>query len=464
MPNKNKRKIDQIFQDELEPIILDKKRRIDYLNILETILQDFHLGTYKPNERYNDEDYKNLAIFLALYEYSADIGCDLLQELLEEENQEKIDENITAIKSNDEEFENKKKARLVPNKTTFLAKIRELSLQKIQELIYKSIKRAVKRFVTTVKPNTKILLAFDFTEEEYYGELNGEYINKGKTKNGTNLFFKFLTCNICMKGERFTLGMQIWKKGNSKEKYIKKMIKKVLDLDFKIEAVLIDRGFYDHKLFKMLDKMGLKIITPAKIYKPVKKHILNYYRRKGKRIVPYQIGSQNEYFNGHLIIYPKDKKISEIRREGRLHSLSENEIVKNFFVFFTNISVDRIDIWMRKYDKKIPKYYKKRWGIETSYRVQNEFKIPTNSKSPSIRYFYFGIKVVLYNCWVLLNIILITNQPTNKKHHYAPVKIFTWYIRMALPIKMKKILLLREWIKKPLSIISSEKEMVKNLT
>jgi IS4 transposase len=53
--------------------------------------------------------------------------------------------------------------------------------------------------------------------------------------------------------------------------------------------------------------------------------------------------------------------------------------------------------------KTILKLYKKRWGIETSYRMIGQFYPKTTSNSYAIRIFYFVLAVLLYNVWVLLN-------------------------------------------------------------
>ena len=63
--------------------------------------------------------------------------------------------------------------------------------------------------------------------------------------------------------------------------------------------------------------------------------------------------------------------------------------------------------------------YRKRWGIETSYRVKKLSYLPkTTSKNYLIRLFYFLFSVLFYNIWVLLCILVslrifgkITNKP-----------------------------------------------------
>ena len=50
--------------------------------------------------------------------------------------------------------------------------------------------------------------------------------------------------------------------------------------------------------------------------------------------------------------------------------------------------------------------YRKRWGIETGYRMIRKFLARTTSKRHSIRLLYFYLAILLYNMWVLMNIVV----------------------------------------------------------
>lgn len=45
------------------------------------------------------------------------------------------------------------------------------------------------------------------------------------------------------------------------------------------------------------------------------------------------------------------------------------------------------------------RYYKKRWGIETTFRVQDEVRIKTKSLIPLIRFALFVFECLLDNVW-----------------------------------------------------------------
>ena len=464
MTNLYQNRLVRVFKEFLGLEIQEKDYSTIYLNLLEANLKDIDLGKFKDNEKYTNEDYVYLTIFNAVTGLSAELGNDLLNKLLEKELKSSSDlkERVDFMILQDKD--SKRKPRLVPNKTTYLSKIRRLKIRVIQEMIDDSIDRFVERLMKLKGLKQKITLAFDFTEEEYYGKSIDKYVIRGKYKNGTNKFFKFLTCNICIKGQRFTIGFQVWKNGLNKAKYMKKMLKKVQELGFTIELVTMDRGFYSQKIFRMLEKIGLKFLVPAKIYEPIKKKVIAFFWKKGKRITTHVVGSNGKFFAGKVIIYPKEKKVSEIRRECRKNGADKKEILKYFFVFFTNAPLTRFDLWVKKYDKKIPGFYKKRWGIETSYRVKNEFTIPTCSRSSSIRAFYFGFKVILYNNWVLLNFLLVLANTYSKRKNHQPVKLFKWDLKEFLLLKLKSILLVRGWIKIPLNLNLSNLEVRKNLT
>ena len=55
-----------------------------------------------------------------------------------------------------------------------------------------------------VLQNRKVDIAFDVHDIEFYGK-GVPYVCSGKEKNGTNRFFKFLTCSIVTAGKRFII-------------------------------------------------------------------------------------------------------------------------------------------------------------------------------------------------------------------------------------------------------------------
>ena len=64
------------------------------------------------------------------------------------------------------------------------------------------------------------------------------------------------------------------------------------------------------------------------------------------------------------------------------------------FIFATNTNLK---------PEKIRDVFRKRWGIETSYRMVRMFHAKTTSKLYRLRILYFYLAVLLYNLWITLN-------------------------------------------------------------
>jgi len=56
--------------------------------------------------------------------------------------------------------------------------------------------------------------------------------------------------------------------------------------------------------------------------------------------------------------------------------------------------------------RRLPDDYRRRWGIETGYSGVEGLRARTTSKSHSLRLLYFYYALVLYNAWLLANLII----------------------------------------------------------
>lgn len=62
--------------------------------------------------------------------------------------------------------------------------------------------------------------------------------------------------------------------------------------------------------------------------------------------------------------------------------------------------------------------YSRRWGIENSYKTIKDFLAWTTSKDYTVRLFYFGFAVLLYNMWLLVD--LLVQLSLDIEHRYKP--------------------------------------------
>lgn len=95
------------------------------------------------------------------------------------------------------------------------------------------------------------------------------------------------------------------------------------------------------------------------------------------------------------------------------------------YAFATNIRVNT-----QKEMQELIDGYKSRWSIESMFKDKNKLYGKTTSSNNVIRDFYFSYTMILFNLWILCNIILMHNflkhVPLNP---VIRIKTFRRYIR-----------------------------------
>ena len=89
--------------------------------------------------------------------------------------------------------------------------------------------------------------------------------------------------------------------------------------------------------------------------------------------------------------YSRDKTNIKIDSNFILIKQHEYENKKYNWIFATDLKL--------KSAKNYVMRYKKRWGIETIFRVTDNIRIYTTSTNPLIRYFLFMFTCFVYNIW-----------------------------------------------------------------
>lgn len=242
------------------------------------------------------------------------------------------------------------------------------------------ISRISKKLKLTKK---QVMLAFDYTEEDFYGDVKGFDMHGWTGKDAVKGKFKFITCSIISDEipEKIPLISLPIRIGHYKSSVIIECLSKIKDFIGKIELILFDRGFYDKDLMYELSKMNY----PYLIFVPKHqdKQSILYPMDKEEQIAIYNEFEVNKDFSNftdeNIIIFLK--QIYDPRSE------------KSYdWVFATNVEEVLL--------KNIVCVYKKRWRIETQFRIQDEARIKCKSKDMKIRYFLFLFEQMLQTTWM----------------------------------------------------------------
>src|SRR3989338_2097102 len=229
----------------------------------------------------------------------------------------------------------------------------------------------------------EVILAFDYTDEDFYGDVQGFDIHGWTGKDAITGHFKFLTCSIISDDipEKIPLISVPIRLGHYKSSVILHCLFLIKKYIGKINLIMFDRGFYDKDLMYELSKMEYPYLIFVPKHKD-KKEIL-YPMKDNEQIAIYNNFTVNknksEYPGENILIFLK--QIYDPRSE------------KNYdWVFATNVEEVLLE--------NLVITYKKRWRIETQFRVQDESRIRSRSKEMKVRFFLFMFEQMLQTIWI----------------------------------------------------------------
>ena len=291
----------------------------------------------------------------------------------------------------------------------------------MEELIKSNEKILLQEVVKTLKTGKNYEFAVDYTNDPYYGKTdssNEKYVIRSQAKKSTNSFYSYASLYITNKNERFTLSVLPVEKKKTKVEYLSHFIDLIIGLNFKIKVLCMDREFYSIDVFEFLQKNNIPHIVPVVKKGKKMKQIL-----KGNKARCEQYVMKNAKKRIHLDIVIDVKYLKGKRDKKGCENLG-------FVVFGIN--------WT---PRKVSTVYRRRFAIESSYRMRNIVKPKTSTKNAVIRYFYTLVSFLLKNIWLYLQ----------KKH-------FTIVNRGPQVIDEDKfrfelfILLIEEWLRRKLRV------------
>ena len=243
-------------------------------------------------------------------------------------------------------------------------------------------------------------VAIDFTEWYYYGDRSSPMVVGKEPDRGTTKCYKFATINIVESGKRFTLLALPVGPFDNKEQILTKLLSYALQR-IKMRRVYVDRGFFDSKAMKVFHRFHLKYLMPAMKISTV----IDVLDVVPAPSVITDFEMKDVTFN--LVIVEEE--------------LKDGKKVKRAFATNEEYNENDVNLAERLFD-----LYGRRWGVETSYRIKKHSYLPkTTSKNYLIRLFYFMFSVLLYNLWILADILIwLALFGVVKEDHLVTSKLF----------------------------------------
>lgn len=238
-------------------------------------------------------------------------------------------------------------------------------------------------------------IAIDLTLIPYHGQPHQDKkeIYRSSPKSGTTHFHAYATAAVVHKGHRYTLALLRVEHGTKMQDVVQRLLKIVRSRGVKIRFLLLDKGFFSVEVITYLKRAQLGFIIPA---------MARGRKPKGrKRAIGLQAirKKKNGYYRHTLT-----GKVSGKQHTARVTICVASKSYKHKKTSKRRTKKLMYVVWkVRLTPREIREVYRKRFGIETSYRQMHEARIKTCTRDPKLRLLFVGIALVLRNIWVWLH-------------------------------------------------------------
>jgi len=239
----------------------------------------------------------------------------------------------------------------------------------------------------------KRAIAIDLTLIPYHGQpqFSEKEIYRGQPKSGTSHFHAYASAVIVHRGHRYAVALTYVKQGEKMPAVLERLLAIVRQRDLKIRYLLLDKAFYSVGVIQYLQDRDHAFIIPAALRGRQAK---NKKRPTGLRaLLKKRVGrytytmTQGRSITSVLVQICVAAKSYVHRKTGKRHRKKQLYAVRK-------VAGSPRMIW---------ETYRKRFGIETSFRQMNQGRIRTCTRDPKQRLLFVGIALVLRNVWVWLH-------------------------------------------------------------
>ncbi len=219
------------------------------------------------------------------------------------------------------------------------------------------------------------------------------HLTRGKHERGTTRYETYGSLQCVEEGMRAQIACEHVGLFDENSELVAKLVTRARLEGIRVYLLLLDREFFSCKVINELRRLRQPFLMPCRLTKGIKKVLTEYIQGKRPMISRYvmQEGREDES-SFTLVIFPK----------ARCDEKSEPDPIKRLIPFATNLPMDKI-LWNIH---RLPKDYRKRWGIERGYVEVERFRARTTSRNHTLRLLYFFYALILYNAWLLANLIL----------------------------------------------------------
>jgi hypothetical protein len=234
-------------------------------------------------------------------------------------------------------------------------------------------------------------VAIDWHLSPYYGQpqRSRNELYYGKPRQGTKKFHAYASACIIDHGQRYTLALSWVQRHESTVVVLRRLFARIGEIGLKIRRVLLDRAFFNVPVVELLQQQGIPFLMPVMFRgrKPKRNRAptgLHWVKRQAAGWYEHTMKNKKRHVTVPICV---GYRTHRNRKDGKQ--------VKQKLLFAA---------WKVKgTPTQIREQYRRRFGIEASYRQMRQARIYTCTRNPRLRLFFVAIALILRNLWVWIH-------------------------------------------------------------
>ena len=247
-------------------------------------------------------------------------------------------------------------------------------------------------------PSGGLEVALDTHDEPFYGktpELRA-YTCKTQAKAGTTHFFRIASAYVIWSEVRLTLAVSYVLPDDRLPEVVDKLLTRLKQIGLHATVLYMDKGFCSGAVIDYLQRSGQTAILACPI-RGKQGGIRALCHGRGSFSADYTFTDGTPARLALVDTRVRDPKTKCKQRK---------------WLAFVLVHLD----WS---PQQVLSKYRRRFGIEASYRILRQVKVLTNSRNPALRFFLLGLGLLMQNVWVLAR-WLFTRRPGKGRHKLIP--------------------------------------------
>ncbi len=261
----------------------------------------------------------------------------------------------------------------------------QLKVENLFEL-QKAINSALQTSLNADLKQQKLEVAIDFHDQSYYGkttQAEGFWVG-AEAKNGTTKVYRVATLYVIKNGNRLTLGIKFVVPDETIKETVEYLLKQLKQLEIEAKCLYLDRGFGSIEIARYLKEIKQTAIVACPIRGKTGGLKALCVGRKSYRTKHVFKSEKHGSEECEMVLF---KAFSSSTKKGK-------KVRRAKWLAYILVGCDE-----KLSAKKVKERYRKRFGIEASYRCAKKVRGWTTSANAAYRFVLIGMSFLLTNIW-----------------------------------------------------------------